>query len=89
MLLIFFLIFTPAFVRSDWASQIEAATNPDDPIEIGILLNECSKTLLTEKFIRVEFLVPFQNYEFTMKPDIEKMTHLLSLLWKTPSFFVR
>ena len=87
MLLLLFLIFTPASVRSDWASNIEAASNPDDLIEKGILFNEVSKILLTEKFIRVEFLVPFPTYEFTMKPDIEKMIQQLSLMWETPSLF--
>ena len=70
MLLLFFLIFTPASVRSDWASNIEAASNLDDIIEKGILFNEVSKILLTEKFIRVEFLVRFPTYDFTMEPDI-------------------
>ena len=73
MLLLFSSLFTPASVRSDWASNIEAATNPDDPIEKGILFNEVIKILLTEKSIRVEFLVPFPTYDFTMKPDIEQM----------------
>ena len=87
MLLTFFMLFTPASVRSDRASNIEAASNPDDLIEKGILLNEVSKILLTEKFIRVEFLVPFPTYDFTMKPDIEKMIQQLSLMWETPSLF--
>ena len=68
-----FLDLTPISVRSDWASNIEAASNPDNLIEKGISFNEVSEILLTEKFIRVEFLVPFPTYEFTMKPDIEKM----------------
>ena len=87
MLLLFFLIFTPAFFRSDWASNTEASSNPDDLVEKGILFNEVSKILQTEKFIRVEFLVPFPTYEFTMKPDIEKMIQQLLLMWETPSFF--
>ena len=87
MLLLLFLLFTPASVRSDWASNIEAASNPDDLIEKGILFNEVSEILLTEKFIRVDFLVPFPTYEFTMKPDIEKMIQQLSLMWETPSLF--
>ena len=87
MLLLLLLIFTPASVRSDWASDIEAASNPDDLIEEGILFNEVSKILLTEKFIRVEFLVPFPTHEFTMKPDIEKIFQQLSLMWETPSLF--
>ena len=87
MLLLFFLIFTPASVRSDWAFNIKAASNPDDLIEKGILFNEVSKIILTEKFIRVEFLVPFPTYEFTMKPAIEEMIHQLSLMWETRSLF--
>ena len=79
MLLFVFLLFTPASVRSDWASTIEAATNADDFIEKVILVNEVSKILLTEKFIRVEFLVPFPTSEFTMKPDVEKVIHQLFL----------
>ena len=64
------MLFTPASVRSDWAFNIEAASNLT---EKGIFFNEVSKILLTENFIRVDFLVPFPTYEFTMKPDIEKM----------------
>ena len=81
------MLFTPASVRSDWASNIEAATNSDDLFEKGILYNEVSKILLTEKFIRVKFLVPFPIYDFTMRPDNEKMIQQLSLMWETPSLF--
>ena len=35
----------------------------------------------------MEFLVPFPTYEFTMKPDIEKMIQQLSLMCETPSLF--
>ena len=80
MLLLLLFLFAPASVRSAWASNIEAARNLDDLIEKGILFNEVSKILLTEK-LRVEFLVPFPTYEFTMKPDIEKMVQL-SLMWE-------
>ena len=85
MLLLFLLIFTPTSVRSDWASNIEAASNPDDLIEKGILFNEVSKLLQTGKLVRVELLVPFPTYEFTMKPDIENMIQQLSVMWETPS----
>ena len=86
-LIVFLFLFTPASVRSDWASNIEAATNPDDLIEKGILFNEDRKILLTEKFIPVELLVPFPTYNFTMNPDTEKLIHQLSDIWETPSIF--
>ena len=82
-----FLLLAPASVRSDWASNNEAASNPDDLIEKWILFNEVSEILLTQKNVRAELLVPFPNYEFTMKPDLEKMIHQLSLMWETPSLF--
>ena len=63
MLLTFFLLVTPDSVRSDWVSNIEAATNPDDLIDKGNVFNEVSKNVLTEKFTSVEFLVPFPTYE--------------------------
>ena len=43
MLLLLLLIFTPAPIRSDWASNTEAASNLDDLIEKEIFFNEVSK----------------------------------------------
>ena len=65
---------------------MKQSTNPDVLIE-NVFFNEVSKILLTEKIIRVEFFVPFLNYEFTMKPDIENMIQQHSLRRETPSLF--
>ena len=81
------LFFAPASVQSEWNSNIEASTDPNALLEKGILFDERSKTLLSEKFIRVEFLVPFPQYDFSMKPDIEAMIYRLSTLWQVPSLF--
>ena len=87
MLLPFFLaFFTLASVRSDWASKIEAATNPDNRIENKVSVNEVSNILLTEKLIHVEFLVPFPTYEFIMEREIGKMIQQLALMWDTSLF---
>ena len=48
---------------------------------------ERSKILLSDKIIRVEFLVPFPLYDFSMKPDIEAMIYKLCNLWQVPSLF--
>ena len=82
-----YLAFTPASVSSQWSSNIEASNNPNDLLEKGILFNERNKILLTEKFISVEFLVPFPTYEFSLKPDIEQLIHRLSQMWDLPSIF--
>ena len=84
VLLHFFRILTQPSVRSHWASNIKAATSPDDFNEKSIFANELSKILLTEKLIRIRFLEPFLTHDFAMKPDFDKMNQHLSLLWKTP-----
>ena len=68
MLFLFFLIFTPASVCSQWSSNFEPSNNPYDLLEKGGPFIERNKMLFAEKFIRVEFLVPFPTYEFTLKP---------------------
>ena len=85
MILLFaILMFFPASVRSNWASNVQTSPNTNDRVENGIVFNEVSKIFRTEKFIRVEFLAPFPTYEFSMKLDIEKkMLHQLS---ETPLF---
>ena len=79
-------IFTPAFVQSQWASNMELSNNPNDLLGKGILFNERSELLLTEKFFRVEFLVPFPH-DFTMKPDIDQLIDRLSTMWILPALF--
>ena len=87
MLFLLLFLFTPASVYCQWTSNLEPSNNPNDLLEKGILFNERNKILLTEKFIRVEFLVPFPTYEFTLKPDIEQLLHRLSQMWDLPSIF--
>ena len=86
MLLIFaYLVFTPASVYVQWSSNIAPSNNPKDLPDREKLSNERNNILLTEKFIRVEFLVPFPTYEFTLKPDIEQLIQRLSHMWDLPS----
>ena len=86
-LFLVYLFFTPASVYGQWSSNIEPSNKPNDLLEKGILFNERNKILLTEKFIRVEFLVPFPTYDFTLKPDIEQLIQRLSHMWDLPSLF--
>ena len=81
------LVFTPASVRSEWLSNLEAYTNPNELLEKGVLFHERSKILLAEKFIRVEFLVPFPPDDFDLKPEIEHLLETFSDMWTLPSLF--
>ena len=38
-----------------------------------MLFNENAKILLAEKFVNVEFLIPFLHYNFTAKEEIEEI----------------
>ena len=61
--------------------------NLKDLLEKRILFIEQSKLLLTRKFLRVKFLVPFPTYEFSMKPDIEHFFQHLPSTWELPSLY--
>ena len=88
MLVLFLLVFfTPASVRSEWLSNLEASNNPNEIQEKGVLFHERSKILLAEKFIKVEFLVPFPTYDFALKPDIVALMAKLASMWELPSVF--
>ena len=45
----------------------------DDVLKKGILFNDESKILLAEKFIPVQFLVPFPSFNFTLKSEIKTL----------------
>ena len=51
----------------------------------GILFHKESQILLAEKFVNVEFLVPFPQYDFVMKQQIEDMLEKLATMWTEPS----
>ena len=53
----------------------------------GVIFNQKAQILLAEKFINVEFLVPFPNYTFTAQKSIETTLLKLSQMCKTPSAF--
>ena len=57
----------------------------DDVLNKGILFTEESKIIIAEKFIPVQFLVPFPSYNFTLKTEIKDMLAKLNDMWKLPS----
>ena len=57
----------------------------DDILEKGIIFNEETKILLAEKFVPVQFLIPFPSFNFSMKSDVEKMLSKLQAMWNLPA----
>ena len=60
-------------------------TTEYDALKKGILFHKESKILLAEKFVNVQFLVPFPKYNFTMKTQVEDMLAKLAEMWSQPS----
>ena len=80
-----FLVFTPAPVRSNWASNIEVSTSRVDVFEKVIFLMKSVKSnwlsgFLTRTSCTVSVLVS------TMKSKLEQIPHQFSVLWKTLFF---
>ena len=57
----------------------------DDVLSSGIIFHKESKILLAEKFVNVQFLIPFPKYNFTMKTAMRNYLNKLSEKWRTPS----
>ena len=53
--------------------------------ETGIIFHKESKIILAEKFVNVQFLVPFPKCNFTMKRTMRNYLSKLSEKWRTPS----
>ena len=57
----------------------------EEALSSGIIFHKESKILLAEKFVHVQFLVPFPKYNFTLKSEISQLLDKLSEQWRTPS----
>ena len=73
-----FVLFGPLF---------ETPINTEAALAQGIIFHKEGKILITEKFINVEFLVPFPRYNFTIRQQVENLLNELSQKWITKSEF--
>ena len=56
----------------------ENPINTEAALDKGIIFHKEGKILITEKFINVEFLVPFPRYNFTIRQQVETLLNELS-----------
>ena len=87
MLVSVVLLPTPDRTTSEWQSDIMPDHDPHALLENGIIFNHETKILLREKFINVEFLVPFPNLDIQLHEHLNESVHTLQQLWKEPSIF--
>ena len=59
--------------------------NKYEALTKGIIFHKEPQILLAEKFVNVEFLLPFPQYDFVMKQQIEDMLAKLATMWTEPS----
>ena len=58
----------------------------DGPLKKGIIFHEDKKFLLAEKFVNVQFLLPFPAFGIQIQTDIKELTTLLETMWDRPTY---
>ena len=72
--------------QTKWASDINAEQDSGAVLENGIIFNHVTKILLSEKFINVDFLVPFPQFELDLRAELRAYIEKLGHLWDSPSW---
>ena len=58
----------------------------DGPLKKGIIFHEDKKILLAEKFVNIQFLLPFPQFDVQIQKELTHLTSVLETLWKMPSY---
>ena len=68
-------------IQTEWNSDIIADQNSGAILANGIIFNHVTKILLAEKFINVDFLVPFPKFEMNVSAELGAYVNKLTPLW--------
>ena len=68
-------------------TKVEENKENAESLSKGVIFHKNSKILLTEKFVPVEFRIPFPSFNFTVKTDLEKLLKDLKNMWHQSSYF--
>ena len=66
---------------------LASATESHDYLSKGLIFHKETKILRAEKFVNVEFLIPFPTYNRTTLNSTEKLLKKLASMWTLPSAF--
>ena len=69
-----------------WTADIIPEPAQGAVLENGIIFNHVTKILLAEKFINVDFLIPFPKFELDLCAEIGDYIEKLGKLWASPSW---
>ena len=73
-------------IQTEWNSDIIADQDSGAILANGIIFNHVTKILLAEKFINVDFLVPFPKFEMNMSAELGAYINKLAPLWDASSW---
>ena len=64
---------------------LKSETTENEALSKRVIFYKESQILLAEKFVNVQFLVPFPKYNFTMRKQVKDMLTKLAEMWSQPS----
>ena len=80
------LLFGAIAVPTEWNPDIIADQDSGAILANGIIFNHVTKILLAEKFINVDFLVPFPKFEMNVSAELGAYINKLAPLWDASSW---
>ena len=81
--ILFPFLWTLAYLQS----SVVPYDTSDCPLKKGIIFHEDRKILLAEKFINVQFLLPFPMFDAQLQDKLTHLTSTLADMWNLPTFF--
>ena len=73
-------------MQTEWNSDIIADQDSGAILANGNIFNHVTKILLAEKFINVDFLVPFPKFEMNVSAELGAYINKLAPLWDASSW---
>ena len=80
------IILVLSAIQTEWNSDIIADQDSGAILANGIFFNHVTKILLAEKFINVDFLVPFPKFEMNVSAELGAYINKLAPLWDASSW---
>ena len=65
--------------------ESDIKSSDDETLAKGVIFNEETTILLAEKFIQVEFLVPFPQFSLSIRTELNATLQRLNQMWRQPS----
>ena len=82
-ILLFFVLLQSLQIAPSFA----AFDKSDGNLTKGIIFHEDKKILVAEKFMNIQFLLPFPQFDAHIKDELKNITNELQSMWELPTYF--